>query len=90
MISNLCDLYGELDGLRMTCPEERAVIDRRIDRLHQMNFLVDQLEKICEEIQYTIDAQPPNLLQYEIHEGVTGIMSAIQDVMVNIQGKKSV
>ena len=46
MISNLCDLYGELDGLRMTCPEERAVIDRRIDWLHQMNLLVNQLEKI--------------------------------------------
>jgi|GEM_PF-6440650 len=45
MISNLCELYGELEGLRMTCPEERAAIDRRIDWLHQMNQLMNQLEK---------------------------------------------
>jgi hypothetical protein len=90
MISNLCDLYGELDGLRMTCRRERAVIDRRIDWLHQMNLLVNQLEKTCEEMQYAIENQPPNPVPYEMHERVTGIMSAIQDVMVNIQGEKSV
>ena len=41
-------------------------------------------------MQYATLNQPPNPVSVEIHERVTGIMSAIQDVMVNIQGEKSV
>ncbi len=68
ILSHLCDLYGEIDGLRMACRKEKSIIDRRINWLHQMNFLVDQLEKTCEEIQYTIDAQPPMPVPHEIQE----------------------
>ena len=38
----------------------------------------------------TCEVSTPNPVPYEMHERVTGIMSAIQDVMVNIQGEKSV
>ena len=88
ILSNLCDLYGEIDGLRMACRKEKSIIDRRIDWLHQMNFLVDQLEKTCEEIQYTIDAQPPMPVPHEIQERVAGISSGIKEVMTNLQGEK--
>ena len=72
----------------MACRKEKGIIDRRINWLHQMNALVDQLEKICEEMQYVIDDQPTMPVPHEIQERVAGISSGIQEVMTNLQGEK--
>ncbi|MFH0968425.1 MAG: hypothetical protein V1862_12150 [Methanobacteriota archaeon] len=69
-------------------PEGEVDIDRRIDWLHQMNFLVDQLEKTCEEIPCAIDAQLPMPVPHEIQERARRISSGIKEVMTNLQGEK--
>ncbi|HWQ65532.1 MAG TPA: hypothetical protein VN372_01560 [Methanospirillum sp.] len=72
----------------MACRKEKGIIDRSVNWLHQMNALVDQLEKTCEEIQYTIDDQPPMPVPHEIQERARRISSGIQEVMTNLQGEK--
>ncbi|MFH0968194.1 MAG: hypothetical protein V1862_10985 [Methanobacteriota archaeon] len=62
----------------MTCRKEKSIIDRRINWLHQMNALVDQLEKTCEEMQYVIDDQPPVPVPHEIQERARRISSGIK------------
>ena len=72
----------------MACLKEKEIIDRRINWVHQMNAQVDQLEKTCEEIDYTIDDQPPKPVPHEIQRRVAGISSGTQEVMTNLQGEK--
>jgi len=68
--TDLCDLYEQMERLRMACRREKGVLDKRVEWLKQVTDLVGKLEEICDEFQNLIEEQPKRAEPYEVQENI--------------------
>lgn len=83
--TDLCDLYEQMDGLRMACRRERAVLDRRVEWLKQVTDLVSKLEGVCDEFQNLIEAQPKRAEPYDVQEHIEQTIHSLTLAMNRIK-----
>jgi len=83
--TDLCDLYEQMDGLRMACRRERAVLDRRVEWLKQVTDLVSKLEGVCDEFQNLIEAQPKQAEPYAVQEHIEQTIHSLTLAMNRIK-----
>lgn len=83
--TDLCDLYEQMDGLRLACRRERAVLDRRVEWLKQVTDLVSRMEGVCDEFQNLIEAQPRRAEPYEVQEHIEQTIHSLTHAMNRIK-----
>ena len=83
--TDLCDLYEQMDGLRLACRREKAVLDRRVEWLKQVTDLVSKLEGVCDEFQNLIEAQPRRAEPYDVQEHIEQTIQSLTHAMNRIK-----
>ncbi len=83
--TDLCDLYEQMERLRMACRREKGVLDRRVEWLKQVTDLVGKLEEICDEFQNLIEEQPKGAEPYEVQESIEQTILSLTHAMNRIK-----
>lgn len=83
--TDLCDLYEQMDGLRLACRREKVVLDRRVEWLKQVTDLVSKLEGVCDEFQNLIEAQPRRAEPYDVQEHIEQTIQSLTHAMNRIK-----
>lgn len=83
--TDLCDLYEQMDGLRMACRREKGVLDRRVEWLKQVTDLVCRMEGVCDEFQNLIEAQPKRAEPYDVQEHIEQTIHSLTLAMNRIK-----
>lgn len=83
--TDLCDLYEQIDGLRLACRRERIVLDNRVEWLKQVTDLVSRLESVCDEFQNVIEIQPRRAEPYAVQEHIEQTIHSLTHAMSRIQ-----